>query len=67
MEKEFLELFDEVFAANGTIRMCGRDKYEDLIELADKLEPETHHGNTNTGFINAKNMRALKEKLENPV
>ena len=63
MEQEFLKLFDEVFAANGTIRMCGRDKCEEIIAIANELEPGISHGNLNTGFVNAKALHSLKEKL----
>lgn len=65
MKQEFLELFSEVIAENNTIHMCGREKCEDLIALADALEPGVPHGSRHSGFVNANAMRNLKNKLEN--
>ena len=64
MEQKFLELMKEVFDENNTIKACGREKCQELINLADHLEPNVFHGDVTSGFVNADTVTALRDMLE---
>lgn len=69
MEKEniskFIKLYNEVIDNNGNIKVCGRDKCKELIEISDKLDKNTYYGNIDTGMLNIEALKALHNKVVN--
>lgn len=62
MEK-FNELYAQVFNEDNTVKLCGRYKCMELIELAKTIEPNTNFGNIKTSFMNIENLINLHKKL----
>lgn len=59
--EEFLKLYEKVFNENNNIKICGRQNCINLIEAAQKIEPNIDFGNVKTGFMNTQNLKNLKE------
>ena len=69
MEKEniskFIKLYNEVIDNNGNVKVCGRDKCKELIEISDKIDKNTYYGNINTGMLNIEALKTLHNKVVN--
>lgn len=60
---EMLELYDEVFDANGAIKTCGRNACKKLISACQKLDKNTNFGDLQSGYMNVEAIKALHEKI----
>lgn len=69
MEKEniskFTRLYSEVIDNSGNVKACGRDKCKELIEISDKLDKNTYHGNIDTGMLHIDALKVLYNKVLN--
>lgn len=65
MEKaEFLEVYSSVFAPNGNILACGRDKCLELISACQEIEDSSfYYGNKNTGYLDVTAIKKLVSSL----
>ena len=62
MREEFLSCYNEVFNKDGNIKVCGRDKCIELIQLSEKICPETgKFGSKKTGYLNVEEIKKLKK------
>ena len=52
MKEDILELYNEVFDKNGSVKLCGREKCIDLIRALSNKYPEENFGDTESGFMN---------------
>lgn len=59
MREEFLELYEEVFDAEGNIKACGRDKCKKLMLAAKRLDNRADYGNIETGFMDISELHEL--------
>lgn len=50
------ELYDKVFNADGSIKLCGRETCKNLIDACSKEYPNVDFGNNN-GFMNIANIK----------
>lgn len=62
--EKFNEAFNKVFTTNNEIKNCGREKCEELIDIADLIEKDKKHGDSLTGRMNIHSILNLKIKLE---
>lgn len=51
----------KVFNSNGTVKNCGRAECICLMEMLAKEQPNIDFGNTQTGFMNIKNIQNYLE------
>lgn len=63
--EKFNEAFNNVFTANNEIKNCGREKCEELIDIADLIEKDKKHGSVLTGHMNIHSLMELKDKIRN--
>lgn len=62
MKEKFLAIYSEVFDSEGNVLLCGREKCQELIRLANKLETDVDHGDVKTGYMNVKSIQKLYKK-----
>lgn len=62
MKKQILNLYNEIFDENGNVRSCGREKCKQLITLLSEEYPDKKFGDSNTGFMNIKAIKAVLSK-----
>lgn len=53
------ELFEVVFDKDGNIKSCGREACKKLILACEKIKPGVDFGNSENGFMNVENIKAL--------
>lgn len=63
MINKFLTQYKQVFTDNDTIMACGRNNCVQLINLANKVEPDVSHGNLGTGHMEVEAIVKLKQRL----
>ena len=63
LKVEFNTVYVSVFDSEGKVKACGRDKCKALMEISNKIEPDTVFGDKNTGYLNVANVKALYDKL----
>lgn len=62
--KDFLNLYDDVFDEEGKIKAVGREHTKALIEACEQYSQEIDFGNKSTGFMNVENIKLLRNKLQ---
>ena len=63
MYTRFLLLFSEAFDKNGEVKLCGREVCQELILLANQIEPNIEHGNPHTGMMDTDAIKSLHKKI----
>lgn len=62
MKEQILNLYNEIFDENGNVKSCGRKKCKQLINLLTEEYPDRKFGDSNTGFMNIKEIKAVLSK-----
>lgn len=62
--KDFLELYNDVFDEEGKVKAVGREHTKALIEACEQYSQEIDFGNKSTGFMNVENIKLLRNKLQ---
>lgn len=60
--EKFKKVYVEVFDDNGNVKVCGRNKCKELIELSDTLE-DGSHGSMDTGIMGTESIKNLYQRL----
>lgn len=62
----FQDAFMHVFTADDKVANCGRTACIMLIKASNEIEPGDY-GDVNTGFMNAAEILALRDKLSHKI
>jgi hypothetical protein len=56
IENIILEKYNEIFDEKGRVKLCGREKCIEFIELLSSNYPGINFGNKETGMMNVSNI-----------
>ena len=60
---KFIELYNECFNSDGTVKLCGRAKCKKLLTFLNNSK----YGDKDLGFLNVKEINALYHSITNGV
>lgn len=63
MFTRFANLYEQAFDENGEVKVCGREVCQELILLANQIEPDINHGNPYTGMMEVEAMHRLHTSI----
>ena len=60
----FMRLYRAAFEEDGRQKACGREVRQELILLANQIEPSVSHGDAYTGMMDVEAIKTLYSSLQ---
>ena len=62
MKEQFMSAYNDVFTAEGLVKVCGRQKCKELIQICESMDGKSSYGDAEKGFMNIENIKKLYQK-----